>query len=236
MTAERETAQVAVDCVVFGVQLALPNNPGADDRLMVLLVERAPEPFQGQLALPGGFVLAGEDLVDAAERELVEETGVKLAYLEQLYTFGAPGRDPRGRVLSVAWMALVRPSAHQLTPDTDAADARWVPVAEAPPLAFDHDRILATALERLRGKVRWQPIGFDLLPPRFTLTWLQRLYEVILEQDLDKRNFRRKVLKTGLLIDTGERLTGVAHKPPSLYAFDRERYDTLQHGGFVFEV
>lgn len=229
-------SRVAVDCVVFGVQLATPDEPEGDDRLLVLLVERDNAPFAGQMALPGGFVHDGECLEAAARRELVEETGLDLAYLEQLYTFGDPDRDPRGRVIAVAWMALVKPSAHRLQPSTDARDARWVPLREVPPLAFDHDQILATAHERLCGKVRYRPIGLHLLPDRFTLTWLQRIYEVVLERPLDKRNFRRKVQSTGLVVDTGDRLTGVPHRAPRLYRFDHDRYAELEREGFLFEL
>ena len=218
---------VTVDCVVFGV---------GEDGLEVLLVERGWEPFAGCLALPGGFVEPDESLEDAARRELVEETGVELSYLEQLYTFGAPDRDPRQRVVTVAWLALVRSAAHGPRGGTDAAAARWVPVTEATGLAFDHDGILALGLERLRGKLRYQPIGFDLLPETFTLTQLQRLYEVILDKSLDKRTFRRKVLAGGLLIDTGARLEGVAHRAPALYRFDRDRYLQQERDGIFFEV
>jgi 8-oxo-dGTP diphosphatase len=213
---------VTVDCVVFGA---------ADERLEVLLVRRGEAPFEDEWALPGGFVRPEEDLATAARRELVEETGVDLSYMEQLYTFGDPGRDPRGRVVTVAWLALVRPSVHRLAPTTDAREAAWHPVAELPPLAFDHARILDVARER-----RYKPIGFDLLPEAFTLTELQRLYEVVLERDLDKRNFRRKVLATKLLLETGERRTGVAHRAPRLFRFDRERYEELEKTGYLFEV
>lgn len=218
---------LAVDCVVFGA---------ADDRLEVLLVQRGEAPFEDAWALPGGFVRESEDLDAAARRELSEETGVDLAYMEQLYTFGTPGRDPRGRVVTVSWLALVRPGVHRLQPRTDARDAAWHPVADLPPLAFDHARILDVARERLQGKLRYKPIGFELLPEAFTLTELQRLYEVVLERPLDKRNFRRKVLATKLLIDTGERRTGVAHRAPSLYRFDRERHAELERDGYLFEV
>lgn len=229
-------AQVAVDCVVFGVQLATPSEPEGDDRLLVLLVERDRPPFAGQMALPGGFVLPGEELEAAAQRELAKETGVEQAYLEQLYTFGSPERDPRGRVVTVAWMGLVKPSAHRLMARTDARDARWVPLREVPPLAFDHDDILAVAHERLCGKLRYKPIGLHLLPDRFTLTWLQRLYEVILERPLDKRNFRRKVEATGLVVQTSARLTGVPHRAPRLYRFDHDRYTDLERTGLLFEL
>ena len=218
---------LAVDCVVFGA---------ADDRLEVLLVQRGEAPFEDAWALPGGFVRESEDLDAAARRELSEETGVDLAYMEQLYTFGTPGRDPRGRVVTVSWLALVRPGVHRLQPRTDARDAAWHPVADLPPLAFDHARILDVARERLQGKLRYKPIGFELLPEAFTLTELHRLYEVVLERPLDKRNFRRKVLATKLLIDTGERRTGVAHRAPSLYRFDRERHAELERDGYLFEV
>ncbi len=227
---------VTVDCVVFGVQLSVFGEAPTDDRLSVLLIERDLSPFEGRLALPGGFVRPTEDLEAAARRELREETGLHDTYLEQLYSFGAPDRDPRGRVVTVAWMALVKPSDHRLVADTDARRALWVPLAEVGPLAFDHRLILDVATERLRGKLRYRPIGFDLLPDRFTLTWMQRLYEVILERPLDKRNFRRKVLATGLIIDTGERLTGTPHRAPQLYRFDRERYAAVEREGFLFEI
>lgn len=217
---------LAVDCVVFGL----------DVDLEVLLVERDLPPFEGRWALPGGFVRMDETLDEAARRELVEETGVSKLYLEQLYTFGALDRDPRERVVSVAYYALVKLSDHRVKAATDARDARWFPVSKPPPLAFDHDQVLRVALDRLRGKVRYQPIGFELLPPKFTLSQLQRMYEVILERELDKRNFRKKVLAMGLLEELNEVEEGVAHRAARLYRFDKKRYQELSKAGFLFEV
>ena len=172
---------LTVDCVVFGVD--------ADD-LRVLLIERALPPFEGKWALPGGFVRVDEPLENAARRELEEETGLSKVYLEQLYTFGAVDRDPRERVVSVAYYALVNLRDHHIHAATDARDAAWFGVNDVPRLAFDHAEVLQTALARLRGKLRYQPIGFELLPKKFTLSQLQHLYEVVLERELDKRNFR----------------------------------------------
>jgi 8-oxo-dGTP diphosphatase len=218
---------VAVDCVVFGVDA---------EALKVLLIERGVEPFRGAWALPGGFVQGSESLDQAARRELQEETGLQKVFLEQLYTFGDAERDPRGRVVSVAYYALVKLRDERTHATTDAQQARWFPVPAAPSLAFDHARVLDMARERLRGKVRYQPIGFELLPDRFTLTELQRLYEIVLERPLDKRNFRKKLLAMDLLEDTGEVQQGVAHRAARLYAFDRRKYDRLQKKGFLFEL
>lgn len=218
---------LTVDCVVFGL---------GDADLEVLLIERDLEPFAGRWALPGGFVQMDEPLEAAARRELQEETGVERLYLEQLYTFGAVGRDPRARVVSVAYYGLVKLHDHALRAATDARDARWFPVASAPSLAFDHDTILSTALQRLKGKLRYVPIGFELLPPKFTLTQLQRLYEVVLQRPLDKRNFRKKAIHMGILEALDEREQGVAHRAARLYRFDRERYDRLVRDGFDFEL
>lgn len=217
---------LAVDCVVFGL----------DEDLRVLLIERDLAPFQGRWALPGGFVRLDETIDEAARRELVEETGVSRLFLEQLYTFGDLERDPRERVVSVAYYALVKLSDHRVKAATDARDARWFSVSDLPPLAFDHDQILKVALERLRGKVVYQPIGFELLPPKFTLSSLQRMYEVILEKELDKRNFRKKVLATGLLEELEEVEQGVAHRAARLYRFDKKRYQELSKAGFHFEI
>ena len=225
-TYEYPRPALTVDCVVFGFD-------GSD--LHVILIRRGLEPFLGAWALPGGFVHMDEDLENAARRELEEETNLRNIYLEQLYTFGAPGRDPRGRVVSVAFYALVRPDKHPAKGDTDASEAGWHPVDDLPELAFDHALIFKTALERLRGKIRYQPIGFELLPKRFTLTQLQKLYEAILGRTIDKRNFRKKLLAFDFLIPLDEYTSG-QHRPAQLHRFDRRKYDTLARRGFLFEL
>lgn len=220
-------AALTVDCVVFGFD---------EGELKVLLIQRALEPFRGKWALPGGFVRTEETLEEAARRELEEEAGLKDVFLEQLYTFGAVERDPRERVVSVAYYALVQSAAHATRAATDAAEARWFPVSQVPKLAFDHAEILATALQRLQGKVRYQPIGFELLPAKFTLSQLQHLYEAVLETELDKRNFRKKVLSYGLLVPLEETLMMGRHRPAQLFRFNADKYEKLKKKGFLFEM
>jgi 8-oxo-dGTP diphosphatase len=228
---------LTVDCVVFGFT--------AVEHLKVLLIQRGVPPFEGQWALPGGFVAMDESLDAAARRELEEETGVKDLFLEQLYSFGAVHRDPRDRVVSVAYYALISLADHPTRAATDARDVGWFPlvVADAaepwtqlPDLAFDHRQILATALQRLQNKIRYEPVGFELLPPKFTLTQLQHLYEAILGHPLDKRNFRKKLLKMDILIPLPEKQLGVPHRAPRLYRFDQERYQAFKQRGFAFDL
>jgi 8-oxo-dGTP diphosphatase len=228
--ADYPSPSVTVDCVVFGVTFE-----AGGPALRVLLVERGEAPFEGALALPGGFVRLDETVDDAARRELREETGLVDVFLEQLFTFGGLDRDPRGRVVSVAYYALVNLADHRVQSGTDARAARWVAVQEARGLAFDHDQILAVALERLRAKVRYQPIGFEMLPERFKLSQLQALYEGILGRELDKRNFRKRFLGMGLLVEAGEE-RGVPHRAARLFRFDKRRYEALRRRGFDFEV
>ncbi len=218
---------VTVDCAVFGLD---------DADLKVLLIRRKIEPFSGKWALPGGFVRIDESIDSAARRELSDETGLSRLYLEQLYTFGEPDRDPRERVISVAYYALVKLSAHTVQAATDAAEVAWFPVAELPKLAFDHERIVETAMKRLKAKVRYEPIGFELLPEKFTLGELQRLYEAVLEQSLDKRNFRKKILSMELLEALDEYQQDVAHRAAQFYRFHRQRYEQLKKRGFNFEL
>jgi 8-oxo-dGTP diphosphatase len=220
-------AALTVDCVVFGFD---------EGDLKVLLIERGLEPFKGRWALPGGFVRVDETLDTAARRELYEEAGLANVFLEQLYTFGTVNRDPRERVVSVAYYALVKLSGHAARAATDAVNARWFPVSKVPKLAFDHAHILETAVERLKGKVHYQPIGFELLPPRFTLSQLQHLYEAVLGTELDKRNFRKKVLGFGLLVPLKETQMVGRHRPAQLFRFDVEKYEKLKKRGFNFEV
>ena len=218
---------LTVDGVVFGLD---------DSGLQVLLIQRGLEPFAGRWALPGGFVRPGEDLDQAVRRELQEETGLSRVFLEQLYTFGATDRDPREHVITVAYYALVRLTDHQVQAATDARHAAWFAVDDLPALAFDHGTIVETALRRLQGKVRYQPIGFELLPPKFSLTQLQRMYEIILERDLDKRNFRKKALSLDILQDLDEVEQDVAHRAARLYRFDERKYRQLVKDGFNFEL
>jgi 8-oxo-dGTP diphosphatase len=224
-TYEYPRAALTVDCIVFGFD---------GGELQALLIRRALEPFLDSWALPGGFVRVEETLDQAARRELEEETGLREVFLEQLYTFGSVHRDPRERVVSVAYFALVKPGA--VAAATDAAEAKWFPVSSLPPLAFDHAEILPMALERLRGKLRYQPIGFELLPQKFTLTQLQSLYEAVLGQEIDKRNFRKKALSFELLIPLREKHQEGAHRPAQLFRFDPAKYERLKKKGFVFEI
>lgn len=216
---------LTVDIVLFGFD---------EGDLKVLLIQRDLPPFEGKWALPGGFVRVDETLDQAALRELAEETGVKDVFLEQLFTFGKVNRDPRERVVSVAYYALVKLASHTVKAATDARNAAWFPVDETPSLAFDHAEILEAALKRLKGKLRYEPIGFELLPARFTLSELQHLYEACLEQPIDKRNFRKKILGMGLLIETNEIQKDVAHRAARLYRFDEKKYRQLTKRGFSF--
>jgi len=226
-TYEYARPALTVDVVVFALD--------ADD-LQVMLIQRGLPPFAGRWALPGGFVRGEETLDAAAQRELQEESGLKGIFLEQLYTFGDVRRDPRERVVTVAYYALVNLAGHDVRASTDARQAAWFPVGEVPDLAFDHRRIIDAALERLRGKLRYQPIGFELLPEQFTLRQLQHLYEIVLGRPLDKRNFRKKVLSMGILKDTREIETDVAHRAAPLYRFDERAYERMTKRGFLFEI
>src|SRR5688572_16009689 len=201
---------VTVDIVIFTIR---------DRRLQVLLIRRLAKPFANKYALPGGFVLEKESVEAAAVRELREETGIDKVYLEQLYTFGEPNRDPRGRVISVAYYALVNSQQFQLKARQRVSEASWFPVKKLPPLAFDHQRIVDYALERLRNKINYTTVGFQLLARQFTLTELQSAYEVLLGRRLDKRNFRRKMLQLGILKGTREFKAHGRQRPARLYTF-----------------
>jgi 8-oxo-dGTP diphosphatase len=224
---------VTADAVVFGLDLTDP------PMLNVLLIQRRDDPFQGHWALPGGFWDENENMEAVARRELREETGIEVSYIEQLRTFSQPGRDPRGPVISVAHMSLVRTDAVAPKAGDDAKEVMWCPVdwATRTDLAFDHDEILGVALKRLRSKLRWCPIGIDLLPEAFSLTDLQQVYETVLGRPLDKRNFRRKVLSYDVLESAESRRIGSGPgRPPQLWRFNRNAYDALQEDGEDFEV
>ncbi len=199
---------VTTDAVIFRV---------SGKALEVLLIQRANEPFAADWALPGGFLEPDETLHSCALRELAEETGLQDAYLEQLYTVGDPGRDPRGRTVTVAYLGLAAGGGGQLSPATDAAAAGWFALDKLPLLAFDHDEIVAYAVSRLRGKLRYSTIALKLMPKRFTLTELQQVYEVILGRSLDKRNFRKQILGLGFVEQTGEHQRNGSHRPAMLY-------------------
>jgi len=216
-----------VDNVIFGFD---------DGDLKVLLIKRGEEPFIGRWGLPGYFVNQDEDLDSAAIRILDELTGLKNVYLEQVKTFGGVNRHPKGRVITIAYYSLLKVDDYKLNVSSIATKAKWRSVSEVKELAFDHNEILEACFIRLKQRVRTRPIGFELLPPKFTLTELQHLYESILETQLDKRNFRKKILSMNLLVDLRETQEGVAHRPARLYQFDQDKYDQFVSEGFIFEL
>jgi len=218
---------ITTDCVIFGF---------GNGELKILLIERGIEPFKGKWAFPGGFMRENENSDECAKRELQEETGLEKIFIEQLFTFSDIDRDPRGRVVTIAYYALVKLVQYKIEAGDDANNAKWFPISQIPTLAFDHDRILRMAINRLRGKIRYQPIGFELLPEKFTIPELQNLYETVLEIKLDRRNFRKKILDTGLLIDHNESIKGQPHKGANLYSFNVIKYQQLSNTGFNFEI
>jgi 8-oxo-dGTP diphosphatase len=217
--------RVTVDVVIFTIR---------GGRLNVLLIRRRAPPFKGLWAIPGGFVRPPESLDRAAARELAEETGVRDIYLEQLYTFGDAGRDPRGHVITVSYFALIASDTLSLRATTDAAEARWFEMGRLPRLAFDHGRILDYALVRLRNKLEYTTVGFQLLPKKFTLTELQRVYEAILDKPIDKRNFRRKIALLGILEALEEYRTEGLPRPARLHRFAARRFEKLKDKGILF--
>ena len=226
---EFERPGLTVDCVIFGLDLE-------EETLKVMLIQRDVEPYEGGWAIPGGFVRRGETLMEAASRELEEETGIEDVFLEQLYTFGDPNRDPRGWIVSVAYYALVSPDKHRIHATADARQAKWFPVTSVPRLAFDHQDILDKALERVRGKLTYAPLGFELLPQKFTIKQLQKVYEIVLGRTLDNRNFRKKIFAMDVLRELGEMQKGVPHRAARLYRFDERKYNQMIRRGLSFEL
>ena len=215
---------VTTDCVIFGFN---------GERLQVLLIERGIEPYKGRWAFPGGFLKMDETAEEGALRELKEETGLESAYIEQLHTFSAPNRDPRERVITIAYYALVK--IKEVKGGDDAASAKWFPLDEIPPLAFDHDYILRMATQKLREQIHFQPIGFELLPEKFTIRELQSLYEAILGINFDRRNFAKKMLHLEILTELDETVWPTPKREAKLYKFNSEKYEELKRKGFRIE-
>ncbi len=215
---------VTTDCVIFGFD---------GTTIKVLLIQRGIEPFKGKWAFPGGFMKIDETAEDCAKRELEEETGLRNTSVEQFYTFTDVHRDPRERVITIAHYALVRLS--EVKGGDDASFAQWFSMDEIPSLAFDHDRILRIAINRLKERICFKPIGFELLPEVFTMTELQNFYEAILEVKFDRRNFYNKMLKLGILTEAESRPANASRRTPCKYRFNAEKYAELKQKGFRLE-
>jgi 8-oxo-dGTP diphosphatase len=215
---------VTTDCVIFGFD---------GERLQVLLIERGIEPFKGRWAFPGGFIKMDETAEEGALRELKEETGMENAFIQQFHTFSNPLRDPRERVITIAFYALVR--IQEVKGGDDAASARWFPLDEIPALAFDHDHMLRMATQRLRQEIHFHPIGFELLPEKFTLRELQSLYEAILGITFDRRNFAKKMLHLEILNELDETVWPTPKREAKLFSFNAGKYKELKRKGFRME-
>ncbi len=223
-----QNIKVAVDAIVFGY---------SQNKLNILLIKQKYGLLKNKWALVGGFVKDDEKLIDAVNRELKEETGLTVNYLEQLYTFGDEiERDPRYRVISVSYFALVDSTKLILEPNTDAEQAQWFSISEIPELAFDHNHIIESALKRLQNKLTYQPIGFDLLPNEFLFSDLENLYCSILGKEIDRRNFRKKILSLGIVEETDKFSDKKNGRPAKLFQFNKMKYNELTKKGFLFEI
>lgn len=218
---------VSTDCVIFGFN---------EQQLKILLIKLDVEPGKGMWALPGSNILENENLDDAANRVLKELTGLEKVYMDQVHTFGDTNRFPLFRVITVAYYALIKPEKYKLKAGYKTSDVKWFSVTDHPELAFDHEMIIKYALKQLKTKIRTKPIGFELLPKKFTLTQLQSLYETIYGIEMDKRNFRRKITSMDMLIKLDELQKGVPHRSANLYRFDKKKYNKLKENGFSFEI
>ena len=218
---------LSIDCLVFGFQ---------HETLEILLVKHAVGIIKGQWALPGGWIRHDEDIDESASRILTDLTGVSKVYLDQLRAFGEKDRYPSRRVITIAYFALIKPENYELHAGFTASDAQWFPLQEIPRLPYDHNKILDYGFRFLQHKVRHEPIGFNLLPRKFTLLQLQKLYEALLQKDLDKPNFRRKLFKMNLLVPSREKQKDVSHRAANLYQFDRRIYKRLSESGLIFEL
>lgn len=218
---------LSVDCVVFGFE---------NSELSVLLIQHADGISAGSWGLPGGWIQYNESIDFSAHRVLKDLTGLEDIFLEQLRAFGEVDRYPVNRVITIAFVALIRTGNYIPTPGSNAASASWYPITDTPNLMYDHEHILAEAHQHLKIRVKNEPIGFNLLDEQFTLLDLQHLYESILQVKLDKSNFRRKIMKMNLLKPSSEKQTGVNHRAARLYRFDPDRYHELCKKGFVFEI
>jgi len=223
----KQNIRLSVDAVVFGYE---------SETISVLLIKRKYEPFKGKWAIPGGFVLQNESLEEAVERELKEETGIEIDYLEQLYTFGNPQRDPRSRVVSVAYFGLIKPSAFKIFASTDAEEVQWFTITALPDLSFDHKEILKLAISRLQAKITYEPIGFELLDTKFPFSDIEKLYTTLLGRAIDRRNFRKKMLGLNILDELDEKVSKGAGRPANLFKFNNERYFKLKKEGIIFEI
>ncbi|MEW6195919.1 MAG: NUDIX domain-containing protein [Bacteroidota bacterium] len=217
---------LSVDCVIFGFE---------NNSLEILLIKRARKPSVGKWALPGGFIKKEELVDDAANRILQETTGIRNIYMEEVAIFDKVDRYPKWRVFTLGYFALISPEKYFISTGVDTKEVKWFKIDELPKLPFDHEEILNTSLEKLRTRVRYRPIGFELLPKKFTLPQLQKLYEVVLGKKLDKRNFRKKISGMNLLINTNE-IDIKNKRKAALYMFDKKNYNRLKREGFIFEL
>ncbi|MHC0446670.1 NUDIX hydrolase [Flavobacterium sp. 3-218] len=223
-----QNIRVAVDAIVFGYQ---------NSQLYVLLIQQKFGSAESYWALPGGLVKNDESLNDAVRRELKEETNVEVNYFEQLFTFGDDiTRDPRNRVISVAYFALVDPSKLEIKADSDVDKVQWFQINEIPKLAFDHNLILKKAIERLKAKLSYEAIGFDLLPKEFLFSELENLYCTILEKEIERRNFRKKILSFGIVEETENYSPIKTGRPAKLFRFNKLKYKELIKEGIHFEI